>query len=164
MNIRKTIIQTLFILLLSVLLGFANNYINDKGIRITLERPATDVAADSTFANDEALPSEPVALSKTQLKELLARDAVVVIDTRSAAEFASGHISGAINIPFDHLGEHIDKVDALPADKWLVPYCEGPPCDKGQQLAFVLADMGFDKVAYYDAGLDDWTTTEDVAQ
>ncbi len=165
MKIRKTLVQTLVILIVSALLGFANNYLNDNRVTIATERPAAHVAADSTFENSKAeLPNEPVVMDKEQLKSLIARNNVTIIDARSPEEFVSGHISGAINIPIDRLGENMDKIDALPKEHWLVSYCDGPPCDKGQQMAFVLFDSGFDKVAYYDAGLDDWKTTEELAQ
>ena len=165
MNIRKTLAQTLFILIVSALLGLANNYlVSDNPVTISTERPRLKTAADSKFEKELEPPAQPVVLDKEQLKRLLSRDNVVVIDARMPEEYASGHIPGAINIPFDQLGEHMAKVDALSQEKWLVAYCEGPPCDKGQQLAYVLFDVGFDKVAYYDAGLDDWKTTEELAQ
>ena len=42
-------------------------------------------------------------------KELLDnRDNYIVLDTRSAGEFAEGHISGAINIPHTKVKENIE--------------------------------------------------------
>lgn len=164
MNIRKTFTQVIFIIILSIIFGFANNYFNPNGIKIAFERPATAVAADSTLESRYVELAEPIVLNKQQLKQRMAQDDVVIIDTRSPQEFESGHINGAINIPFDQLGEYIDKIDALPKDKWIVTYCEGPPCEKGEMLARELFYMDFHRVAYYDAGLNDWMTTEDIAQ
>jgi len=47
---------------------------------------------------------------------------VALIDTRSPAEYSAGHISGAVNIPFDDLENHTAE---LPADKSapVVLYC-----------------------------------------
>ena len=50
---------------------------------------------------------------------------VVVIDVRPAAEYASGHIPGAVSIPLDQLAARLSD---LPADVEIVAYCRGPYC------------------------------------
>jgi rhodanese-related sulfurtransferase/glyoxylase-like metal-dependent hydrolase (beta-lactamase superfamily II) len=45
-----------------------------------------------------------------------------VVDVRSEAEYAGGHIRGAINIPLPRLGERIDEV---PAGRAVAVHCEG---------------------------------------
>jgi len=42
-------------------------------------------------------------------RELKAAGAIV-IDVRTAEEFAGGHVAGAINVPLDQLGEKIETV------------------------------------------------------
>jgi len=44
----------------------------------------------------------------------------LLIDIRSAEDYAKGHIKGAVNIPFAKVGEYLDK---LPADKPIIEYC-----------------------------------------
>lgn len=44
----------------------------------------------------------------------------VVVDVRSEAEFAGGHVAGAVNIPVDQLGARLGE---LPADKTILVYC-----------------------------------------
>ena len=46
----------------------------------------------------------------------------VVIDVRSAAEYAGGHVAGSLSIPLPHLEERIAEV---PADRPLAVHCEG---------------------------------------
>ena len=48
---------------------------------------------------------------------------MVLVDVRPAAEYAAGHIAGAISIPHDKLEEHLGE---LPRDKEIVAYCRGP--------------------------------------
>jgi rhodanese-related sulfurtransferase len=48
--------------------------------------------------------------------------APTVVDVRSEAEYAGGHIRGAINIPLPRLGERIDEV---PAGRAVAVHCEG---------------------------------------
>lgn len=55
-------------------------------------------------------------------KELLNnRDDFIVLDTRSAGEFAEGHIAGAINIPHTKVAEKIEFLRKL--NKPIVVHC-----------------------------------------
>ena len=58
------------------------------------------------------------------LKRARSRD-VVILDTRPANEYASGHIAGAISMPTDDLQRRLRE---LPKDKEYVAYCRGPYC------------------------------------
>jgi rhodanese-related sulfurtransferase len=44
----------------------------------------------------------------------------VIVDVRSPAEFAAGHVPGATNLPVDELGARLSEV---PADRMVVVYC-----------------------------------------
>jgi hydroxyacylglutathione hydrolase len=48
--------------------------------------------------------------------------APTVVDVRSAAEHAGGHIKGSLNIPLPHLDERIGEI---PKDRPIVVHCEG---------------------------------------
>ncbi len=47
-------------------------------------------------------------------------DAIMVLDTRSEADFANGHIEGAVNIPFKQLGSSFDQ---LPTNRQIYVTC-----------------------------------------
>lgn len=56
-----------------------------------------------------------------EVKKLMAAKRVVLIDVRDPQSFSEGHIPGALNVPFDHLPNH---VDAWKKEKrLLVTYC-----------------------------------------
>ena len=60
-------------------------------------------------------------ISIDEVKALMAKKQVVLIDVRDPQSFAEGHMPGAINVPFDHIPNH---VDAWKKDKrLLVTYC-----------------------------------------
>jgi phage shock protein E len=40
----------------------------------------------------------------------LIKDGAVVVDVRSKAEFATGHVKGSINIPLEQIGANADKL------------------------------------------------------
>ena len=65
----------------------------------------------------------PVTVDR--LVELLRDNEVIVIDVRSVADYARGHIPGAISLPIQQLA---DRLDELPGDDTIVAYCQGPYC------------------------------------
>lgn len=64
----------------------------------------------------------------------------VLLDVRSAAMFAAGHVPGAINLPHGKLVE--SKLAAWPADTLFVTYCAGPHCNGAARGALRLARLG----------------------
>ncbi len=146
-------------------MGFAANFVHPNGVKITINRPEKQAAEDTVFLqNMGGETNEAVVINKQQLKDLISTGTIILIDARRPQEFLHERIPNAINIPFEMLGDYIDTIDSLPKTSWIVTYCDEPPCDKAKLLATTLADMGFTRVAYYDAGLDDWKKTEDVEQ
>jgi phage shock protein E len=81
---------------------------------------ATSMAADPPAVNAEAAP----LISQTELlARLEKKDAdLVVLDVRTPAEFAAGHVPGARNMPHDLLSSKIAEIDGL-RDKQVVLYC-----------------------------------------
>ena len=77
--------------------------------------------------------------------------APVVIDVRTPAEYAMGHIPGALNIPFDRIADRISEVEAPDG---VALYCMvGPRARKGE--AALLAD-GYTSVFHLEGGLAAW--------
>ena len=52
----------------------------------------------------------------------LVRNGALVIDTRTAGEFAGGHIEGAVNIPYDIIGNVIEKYET-DKSRSIIVYC-----------------------------------------
>ena len=91
------------------------------------------------------------ALDDTALDAALSRGAVV-LDTRSAPDFAAGHLAGSLNVPADgRFAETAGMV--LTADTELVVIA---PEGRATEVATRLARIGFDRVAGY---LPDTETT-----
>ena len=69
----------------------------------------------------------------------------VFVDVRSNREFASGHVDGALNIPLEQLGNHVNQLQSFPQ---VVLYCRsGNRSAHGKK---VLASLGVQNVV--DAG------------
>lgn len=77
--------------------------------------------------------------------------APIVIDVRTAEEYATGHIPGALNIPFDQVAERISEVEA---PHGVALYCMvGPRARKGE--AALLA-VGYESIFHLEGGLAAW--------
>lgn len=59
----------------------------------------------------------------SELQQRQARGDVIVIDVRSPAEYAQGHVPGAINIPHDQAGARATEIRALQKKGEVVLYC-----------------------------------------
>jgi rhodanese-related sulfurtransferase len=80
---------------------------------------ASALAAGTTLGA-QAVRQVP-RISIDEVKALVAKKQVVLIDVRDPQSFAEGHMPGAINVPFDHIPNH---VDAWKKEKrLLVTYC-----------------------------------------
>ena len=80
-------------------------------------------------------------------------DGIVVIDTRSPAHYAAGHVPGALSFPHRTMDEqttaHLDR------SKVYVTYCDGIGCNGSTKGAYKLARLGF-QVKEMLGGLDFW--------
>lgn len=71
------------------------------------------------------------------------RSGALLIDVRRPAEFASGHIDGAINIPVDQIAARIAEV-ASDKQRSIVVYCLGGMRSASAQQ--ILHGIGYSKV------------------
>ena len=92
------------------------------------------------------------SISATELHEQPeAGSAPVVIDVRTAEEYASGHIPGALNVPYDEVAERIGEIDA---PHGVALYCMvGPRARKGETA---LQAVGYERVFHLEGGLAAW--------
>jgi cytochrome c oxidase cbb3-type subunit III len=74
------------------------------------------------------------------------------LDAREPTAYVSGHIKGAVSVPFYAPEPYFEK---LPRDAWLVSYCACPHAES-RTLAQKLRDAGFQKVTILDEGLGYW--------
>lgn len=66
----------------------------------------------------------PVDISRDELKARETKgEATLLVDVRSADEFAAGHIAGAINIPHDQIAGRATELAAHKTAGTLVLYC-----------------------------------------
>jgi rhodanese-related sulfurtransferase len=74
-----------------------------------------------------------------------------VLDVRTPEEFATGHVPGAVNIPYDQVASHLTEI---PKDKEVVLYCRS-----GRRAGLageVLKASGYAKLAHLEGDMQAW--------
>ena len=64
----------------------------------------------------------------------------VLLDVRSPALYAQGHVPGAVNLPHGKIV--VSKLLDYPSDTLFVTYCAGPHCNGATRGAIRLAQLG----------------------
>ena len=77
----------------------------------------------------------------------------VILDVRSPALYAAGHVPGAINLPHGRINER--NLAGFPAEMLFVVYCDGPHCNGADRGAARLASLGR-KVKKMIGGIEGW--------
>ena len=120
---------------------------------------ALGTVAESNVADVQSLLREFFesrdAMEPISRKELSARikaGTVAVLDVRPPAEFALGHVPGAINIP---AGELTRRLAELPKGVEIVAYCRGPYCVMSFEAVGALRAKGF-RVRRLEDGFPEW--------
>jgi rhodanese-related sulfurtransferase/DNA-binding transcriptional ArsR family regulator len=95
-------------------------------------------------------------LAQDELARRLDDGNVVVVDVRPAAEYAAGHIPGALNIPHDQLAARLAELTAaLPDGADVVAYCRGRYCVFAPDAVRALRERGY-AARLLDGGLPAW--------
>lgn len=93
------------------------------------------------------------AVSANEATLLINREEAVVVDVRSAAEYAAGHIPGSINVPAEKMAEKLSELESYRSRPVIVT-CQsgvraGGACSK-------LKQGGFERLYELSGGLGSW--------
>ncbi len=100
-----------------------------------------------------AAPGGNETLSAADFAILIAQPDVVLLDVRTPAEFASGHLAGSRNVDFE-ASDFKTQISGLPKDATYALYCRSGN-RSGQALA-VMKAAGFTKVQHLGGGITSW--------
>jgi len=96
--------------------------------------------------------AELSTITRNELRARLDRGDLVLIDVRPAAEYAAGHIPGAISTPPGRLDVALEE---LPDHGDVVAYCRGPYCAHADDAVRTLQARGRRALRLED-GLPEW--------
>jgi phage shock protein E len=109
---------------------------------------ASLVAAGALAAGPAVVPiSQEILLERQQKGD----EAAFVLDVRSPEEYASGHVPGAVNIPYDQIASRIAEV---PKDQDVVLYCKSGR--RAGIAAEVLAGQGYTRLQHLEGDIVAW--------
>lgn len=90
-----------------------------------LRDAAARLLAEVEPARRAYLGEDVESITRDELRRRAASGEVTVLDVRPAAEYAAGHIPGAISIPIGQLAQRLAE---LPPGAEIAAYCRGPYC------------------------------------
>ncbi len=110
-------------------------------------------SANSPLGKDYVNSDMPAIIAASEVKTLNETGQVYIMDIRSAADFATGHIANAHNVAFADILTHIKGVNLTPYTKVAIA------CYTGQTAGYaasLLRLMGYDKVYSMKWGMSSW--------
>lgn len=113
-------------------------------------------AAAQATEEQDPFPPGPYPDRDVALAKQLVEGGALLLDVRSAEEFAGGHIDGAINIPHTQIDERIEEIVEMQAGdlhRPIVLYCRSG--HRAGLAKRALENAGFDRLSNF-GGLDDW--------
>jgi rhodanese-related sulfurtransferase len=155
-NWLGTVTEICLIVALSAAVGIAwNRTLLTAAWRGEATQQIQTPAKGEETAKGEALPM-PIGLM--QVKEMHDAKQAVIVDARSAASFAQGHIAGAIALPLEEAKKHpaAPFKTKVPADATIVVYCNGFSCHDSMDLGKILIQAGYASVYVYEGGFPEW--------
>ena len=119
-------------------------------MRYVAERQVAEVERIVRESFDSRDGLTPV--KRGELLRLVKKGEAMVIDVRPEAEFAAGHIPGALNVPIEALPK---RLKTLPKDQEIVAYCRGPYCMFALDAVTALRKKGY-RARRLEEGFPEW--------
>ncbi len=139
----RTLQRALVIVLAGAVLGLAANAVSPRRIPYVTPPKAAPQAQDT------------VAFQQAQ--ELWAGGSAFFLDAREPADYAAGHIAGALSLPIEEFDDRFPLVERmLTPDATIITYCDGEDCDLSSRLTVRLRELGYHNVRHLVNGWSAW--------
>lgn len=111
------------------------------------EEPGSEASGAVENGNKENITAIAKKIDAETAKKMIDTDEVTIVDVRSAAEYADGHVPGAILAPLNELPANAETI--LPnKDATLLIYCRSG--NRSAQAVNILRQLGYTRL--YDFG------------
>lgn len=113
-------------------------------------------SADSPLGKDFVNTDMPTLIAASDVRSLQLTNQIYIMDIRGAADFAAGHIEGAVNVAYADIITHIKAKDLTPFTKVALV------CYSGQSASYaasILRLLGYEKVFAMKFGMASWNET-----
>ncbi|MFB0564767.1 MAG: rhodanese-like domain-containing protein [Candidatus Aminicenantaceae bacterium] len=148
MHTKKILWQIITIILISCLICV--------GVNFSLIRKYFKGEFALSFISSEKYPAISF-ITLAEAENLFVTQNAVFIDSRERDEYISGHILGALNIPYEDRDSGLSLEEpGLSLQDTLVVYCDGSECQSSIQLAKLLDEYGFKDIRVFFGGWQEW--------
>ena len=106
-------------------------------------------------AAPEVLALTPQKIDADTAYQLVTGGQAVLIDCRSTAEFARGHVAGAISLPAEELRLGYMEQRHLASAPTVIAYCDAA-CARSNKVAQHIMEAGFADVRILEGGMEAW--------
>ena len=115
------------------------------------------IAVFLTACNSEPESTLSPGISVQTAKEMITQDQdIIILDVRTAKEFARGHISGAVNINI-HDPAFPQQVSILARDKTYIIHCAvNPRGGRDDKSIDIMNKLGFSNLLSMNGGINAW--------
>ena len=138
-------------------IGILNNSFSPRGIEL-VGNWGNKVISDSLVVPNSYEPEDPEAVTLSQALKSFKSEKAVFLDCRVKEDFDSGHIKGALSLPWEEFELYFPEVKSSLGDaKEIVAYCDGTECELSLLLARELAQLGYQGVKVFFGGWLEWT-------
>lgn len=153
-----TALEISLIILISACAGIAWNWTLLSGAWRGEPTQQAQTAQSSQAAATPANEALPMPIGLMQVKELHDAKEAVIVDARSVASFAEGHIAGAVVLPVEEARKTPPFPSGvnIPKDATIIVYCNGFSCHDSMEVGKVLMQAGYASVYVYEGGYPEW--------
>jgi rhodanese-related sulfurtransferase len=131
---------------------------------------SADAARQFTYVASLGIttPDELKGVTRVSAEQVadLARQGVVIVDTRTLKEYDNEHVRGAILAPyiekslketdFDASKDDFSALKAIAKEKPVLFMCNGPECWKSYKASKTAAAGGYSKIYWFRGGMPEW--------
>lgn len=151
-NWRRALWQIPAIILMAGLVGICVNCLRSDSIPV--------VGNWSVKTSMAAATKDNLIISLPEAAKLFSARAAVFIDARDEQNYESGHIRGALSLPwYDAIKRFLEIAGDIPSGTMIITYCDGEECHLSHDLAVFLRDKGFENARDLVNG---WTVWQDA--
>lgn len=115
--------------------------------------PTSPAPAGSASVPATAAPRDGIALDPAAFASVVARPGTVVLDVRTPAEFAEGHLAQAVNLDIN-AADFRTRLEQLDKSVSYAVYCRSG--NRSAAALATMAELGFTSAVHLDGGINAW--------
>lgn len=105
----------------------------------------------------ESLPGATTVDAESVIALITSTPDLVIFDNRREADFAAGHIEGAVRLIDDDItGPDVLAAHGAGTETPVLFYCNGLSCGRAANAAQMAVSWGYSNVHYYALGMTEW--------